>query len=71
MRASLDNVGIFTFYNCYFFNFQMYQQIYKCTDKTPKRHYWGGGGGPLATLMIFDEGIVWTCLRINILGHPA
>ena len=21
----------------------MYQQIYKCTDKTPKKHYWGGG----------------------------
>ena len=25
-------------------NFQMYRQIFKCTDKTPKKHYWGGGG---------------------------
>ena len=24
-------------------NFQMYRQIFKCTDKTPKKHYGGGG----------------------------
>ena len=29
-------------------NFQMYRQIFKCTDKTPKKHYWGGGGGAVA-----------------------
>ena len=36
----------------------MYRQIFKCTDKTPKKHYWGGGQlppcpppPPLATLM--------------------
>ena len=28
----------------------MYRQISKCTDKTPKKHYWGGGRGK-ATLM--------------------
>ena len=36
----------------------MYRQISKCTDKTPKKHYWGVGGGgaiappPLATLVL-------------------
>ena len=24
----------------------MYRQISKCTDKSPKRHYWGGGNCP-------------------------
>ena len=82
MRASgaSELLGIFTFLNCYFFqyfvgtsdtvgtndmlvglhvptNFPMYQQISKCTDKSPKRHYGGGGAiaapapPPLATLM--------------------
>ena len=36
----------------------MYQQISKCTDKTPKKHYWGGGGGltpcPLPPLAIVN-----------------
>ena len=27
-------------------NFQMYQQISKCTDKNPKKHYWGGSCPP-------------------------
>ena len=31
-------------------NLQMYRQIFKCTDKTPKKHYWGGGGGQLPPL---------------------
>ena len=61
MRASLENFCIFTFKNCYFFQYfvgtlgtlsvqttylsaYMYRQISKCTDKTPKTHY--GGGGP-------------------------
>ena len=56
-RASLENFGIFTFLNCYFFQYfvgtsdtlsvqltclsaYMYRQISKCTDKTPKKHYW-------------------------------
>ena len=34
----------------------MYWQISKCTDKTPKKHYGGGGAitphPPLATLML-------------------
>ena len=25
-------------------NLSMYRQISKCTDKSPKRHYWGGVG---------------------------
>ena len=32
----------------------MYRQISKCTDKNPKKHYWGGScppAPPLATLM--------------------
>ena len=36
-------------------NLQMYRQIFKCTDKTPKKHSWGGGGGgqfALAMMMI-------------------
>ena len=41
-------------------NFSMYRQISKCTDKSPKRHYWGAIAPPppcpppppLATLMI-------------------
>ena len=36
-------------------NFPMYRQIFKCTDKSPKRHYWGAIAPPppppLATLM--------------------
>ena len=27
-------------------NFQMYRQISKCTDKNPKKHYWGGSCPP-------------------------
>ena len=27
-------------------NFPMYRQISKCTDKSPKRHYWGGNCPP-------------------------
>ena len=27
-------------------NLSMYRQISKCTDKSPKRHYWGGGQLP-------------------------
>ena len=27
-------------------NFPRYRQISKCTDKSPKRHYWGGGAMP-------------------------
>ena len=26
----------------------IYRQISKCTDKTPKKQYWGGGGGAMA-----------------------
>ena len=71
MRASLENFGIFTFLNCYFFQYfvgtadtlsvqmtclsaYMYRQISKCTDKNPKKHYWGAAAPPappLATLM--------------------
>ena len=70
-RASLENFGIFTFLNCYFFQYfvgtsdtlsvqmtclsaHMYRQIFKCTDKNLKKHYWGGScppAPPLATLM--------------------
>ena len=75
MPASLGNFCIFTFKNCYFFQYfvgtsetlsvqmtylsaYMYRQISKCTDKIPKKHYWGGGGQlpppypPLATLVL-------------------
>ena len=32
----------------------MYRQISKCTDKTPKKHYWAPP--PLATLVIDTHG---------------
>ena len=35
-------------------DFQMYRQISKYTDKTQKKHYWGGGQlPPLATLVYY------------------
>ena len=82
MRASgaseLRKFGIFTFLNCYFFQYfvgiytsdtlsvqmtclsaYMYRHNSKCTDKTPKKHYLGGGQlppcPPLATLMLYPH----------------
>ena len=51
-------------------NFSMYRQISKCTDKSPKTHYWGGGIAPpapppLATLMVaplLQDGILQSCI---------
>ena len=47
-------------------NFSMYRQISKCTDKSPKRHYWGGAIAPLpppppplATLMTLASLTDW------------
>ena len=45
----------------------MYRQISKCTNKTPKKHYWGGGGqSPLATLMLFRVHFIGWWTRVGI-----
>ena len=64
MRASLENFRILTLIKLIFLPLQILcrykghacrltctDKFYKCTDKTPKKHYGWGGGGPLATLV--------------------
>ena len=44
-------------------NFQMYRQISKCTDKNPKKHYWGGSCPPCPPSgyanVFYRTGIEW------------
>ena len=49
----------------------MYRQISKCTDKNPKKHYWGGSCPPLATLMSTSIwSMTWSC-RLILIGTPC
>ena len=44
-------------------NFQMYRQISKCTDKNPKKHYWGGSCPPCPPSGYANGGHVERTLR--------
>ena len=81
-RASLENLGIFTFLNCYFFQYfvgtsdtlsvQMTCLSLKCTDKFPnvptkvRRGIIGEGGGQFSKFSKFPN--VPTKVRRGIIG---
>ena len=66
-RASLENVGIFAFFQYFVgtsdtlsvqmtcLSAHMYRQISKCTDKTPKGIIGGGGNAPPPPATLMNE----------------
>ena len=56
-------------YKWWYLSAYMYRQVSKCTDKTPKKHYWGGGGGQLPPLSGYASATnVSACTKFNFMN---